>query len=199
VSDEKIRLFVALELPPAVREALVEWRLEAVRGLDGLRLIRPEDLHVTLCFLGWQPGDQLAAISAATATASAAAAERPLDLTVGPPVWLPPRRPRVLAVDLADAEGWLASLQAALSEGLAAGGWYRPEQRPFRAHVTVARVARGARIRAGELPAAPELRFGPGQLTLFRSQLSRAGAHYEAVARVAVGVAGSGGLLEVER
>lgn len=185
MSDEKIRLFAGLQLPRPVREALVDWRSQAVSGMPGLRLIGPADLHVTLCFLGWQARADADAISSVCAAASAHTGT--LDLAIGSAIWLPRRRPRVLAVELAEAEGRLVSLQAALSEGLQARGWYRPEKRRYRAHVTVARVRRGARVRARELIAPPELRFAPAQVTLFRSRLSPSGARYEVVARANLG------------
>jgi 2'-5' RNA ligase len=89
----------------------------------------------------------------------------------------------VLAVDLIDRQGGIGSLQGALSAGLEAGGWYRPEQRPFRPHVSVARVPGAARIPRRELVPPPSLAFTAGPVTLFRSRLSPSGARYEALAR----------------
>src|SRR5205807_1057513 len=102
---------------------------------------------------------------------------------VGEATWLPDRRPRVLAVDLDDPEGRLGQLQGRVSDALAAEAGYRPESRPFRPHVTVARVRRGERMRPRPLPDPPAARFAPPALTLYRSRLSRAGAEYEALAR----------------
>jgi len=186
VSPQKTRLFTALELPHRVREELVSWRSQAVGELDGLRLIAPADLHVTLCFLGWQATEQVDAIAAACVAAAVAAAG-PWELTLGAAIWLPPRRARVLAVELVDGQQRLRALQAALSSALRAGGWYEPERRPYRPHVTLARVTRGARLRSSELPAPPSLGFTPGQVTLFRSRLAPSGARYEAIARIAIG------------
>ena len=82
------------------------------------------------------------------------------ELAVGEPLWLPPRRPRVLAVALEDPDGALGRTQTAVSSALAAGGWYVPETRPFLAHVTVARVRKGARAwRRAQLPATGESTF----------------------------------------
>jgi 2'-5' RNA ligase len=178
---ERVRLFVALELPAQAREPLVAWRSEAVRGLDGLRLIAADDLHVTLCFLGWRASSETGAIAAACAQAAARWPGGELEL--GPAIWLPPRRPRVLAVELIDRQGGITSLQGALSAGLEAGGWYRPEERPFRPHVSAARVRRGARIPRREPVPPPSLGFPAGPVTLFRSRLSPSGARYETLAR----------------
>ena len=148
--DERARLFVALELPESARSALAEWRDAPLSRVSGLRPVRPEDLHVTLCFLGTRPAAEIEQIGAACGVV---AGEPPVESAFGGAGVAAAPRPRVLAVSLSDPEGALAGLQATLSAALVAGGWYAPESRPFLAHVTVARVARDARIRAVELPA----------------------------------------------
>jgi len=173
---ERVRLFVALELPAAVRDALAEWRLRAAGEERWLRSVRAEDLHVTLCFLGWRIESEIPAILEACSVVGAGGVAR---LRLGKALWLPPRRPRVLAVELDDLDGRLAAVQAALSRALSAGGWYAPEARPFLAHVTVARVAKGARPPRGELPAPPALALDGSRVTLFRSRLGAGGARYE--------------------
>jgi 2'-5' RNA ligase len=182
-SGERARLFVALELPREVRDRLARWRDEVVAGVPGLRPVAVESLHVTLCFLG---SVEVGAVDA-IASACGVVGELPAaSLHVGRGIWLPPRRPGVLAVELLDEGGRLGAVQAALSEALAAGDWYKPEKRPFLAHVTVARVGRGARVRRGsELPVlSGELSFSGSTVTLFRSRLSGAGARYEGLASV---------------
>ena len=79
-------------------------------------------------------------------------------LALGDALWLPPRRPGVLAVAVDDLDGTLGRLQASLSSALGSGGFHRPEKRAYRPHVTVARVRRGAAIRrvAMDSPAAVE-------------------------------------------
>jgi RNA 2',3'-cyclic 3'-phosphodiesterase len=191
-SSERARLFVALELPPEARDALDRWRAAALAGVSGLRLVRPEDLHVTLCFLGSRPAHEIEQIGAACGVV---AGEPAVESAFGEPVWLPRRRPRVLAVSLDDGDGALARLQAAVSAALVAGGWYAPEPRPFLAHVTVARVGRDARVRppaSSALPALPALSAGVVQcsrVTLYRSRLSPAGARYEPLSVVTLGSA----------
>ncbi len=50
-----MRLFVALEPPVEVRDALVEWARAAVGGDPELRLVERDALHLTLAFLGERP------------------------------------------------------------------------------------------------------------------------------------------------
>jgi 2'-5' RNA ligase len=180
-----VRLFVALELPEEARLALTSWRAEVVGGQQGLRMIESRDLHATLCFLGWRSEQEVAPILAACGVV---ASEAPPELRLGQAIWLPPHRPRVLAVTVEDPDRRLARVQSLLSDALAAGGWYEPEKRPYLGHVTVARVSRGARPPRAELPAPPALPLRGRRVTLYRSELLRTGARYEALGTVELGV-----------
>jgi RNA 2',3'-cyclic 3'-phosphodiesterase len=182
---ERARLFVALDLPEGARAALAGWAVEVARPVDGLRLVDTEMLHVTLVFLGWREvgeAERIGDLALAEAEAAAVPA-----LAVEGAAWLPPRRPRVLAVDLADGGGALAALQSRVSASLTRSAGFEPERRAFRPHVTVARVRKEARVRAGDLPVPPALEFPGDALTLYRSRLTRTGAVYEPLARAALG------------
>lgn len=185
-APERVRLFVALELPEDVRDALIRWRGRLPVGDSGLRVIAREDLHATLCFLGWRWSNEIEAIGAACAVLAARPTPR---LRLGEGTWLPPRRPRVLAISLEDDTGSLAALQAALSGTLAAGGWYEPEKRPYLGHVTVARAARGFRAPGAALPAPRALEFHASRVRLYRSRLLRSGARYEPLATIELSAA----------
>lgn len=179
MSNERVRLFVALELPVRVRDALRVWAGD--REVDGLRLLDTDQLHVTLCFLGWQAAD--AAGDVARACEGLASADPPA-LSFGDAIWLPPRRPRVLAARLEDEGGRLTALQYELSERLQSGGWYEPERRAYMPHVTVARVGKHASVKATPVPGPPSLLFTGERVTLFRSRLTPRGARYEPLASV---------------
>jgi RNA 2',3'-cyclic 3'-phosphodiesterase len=174
-----LRLFVALELPEAVRSALVAFR-DTAADPAVWRPVAPDALHLTLAFLGRRPADDVATISDVLDEAAGPAPR----LALAGAVLLPPRRSRVLCAELADPDGTLGELQARVSEGLAAAGVYVPEKRPFRAHATVARLR--PRERAPRtVSAAPEpLEFRGEALTLFVSRLHPHGARYEALVRV---------------
>jgi 2'-5' RNA ligase len=183
-TPEKARLFVALELPARVREQLVSWRSSAVGERDDLRLVASASLHVTLAFIGSRPVEELPAI--AGAVSSAVSGLPPARLRVAGVKPVPSRRPRLFALDLADLDGAAGAVQAAVSEALASGGYYKPERRPFWPHVTIARVRRGARrIEPLGLPP-PAAEFTARHVTLYRSHLSPRGARYEALERVAL-------------
>lgn len=181
--NSPVRLFVALELPPLVRDALATWRAQATEGIPGLRGLSGDQLHVTLCFLGWQLATEVDGVSGACRLDRAT---EPPELSLGEALWLPPRRPRVLAVRLSDADGRLTALQSELSERLHAGGWYEPERRPYLPHVTLARAGRQTRVRAVPLPGTPPVSFTGERITLFRSRLGPAGARYEPLSRMSL-------------
>lgn len=175
-AERPLRLFVALELPNPIRDALAA--VGAAADSDAWRAVAPASLHLTLAFLGSRPPRDVAAIAAVLDSQAASPAPR---LQLGGALLLPPRRPRVLTVALEDLDGTLASLQSRVSDGLEGAGVYTPEKRAFRAHITVARL----RPRAHDAPA-PELDldhapFSAGRLTLFQSQLNPKGARYHAV------------------
>jgi 2'-5' RNA ligase len=212
-SGATARLFVAVDPPAEVREELLAWARRALtrmsrgrspRANGDTRLLEPEALHLTLCFLGGRPVSEIETIGDALADCAASVGE----LELGAPLWLPPRHPRVLAVEVHDRGGGLARLHAAVCGALADATDWQPERRGFKAHITVARVRGGGRQRGrrrprpGErasvgaagaergrerqpepsLPATPQLRFTPASVVLYRSFLSRSGASYQALA-----------------
>jgi RNA 2',3'-cyclic 3'-phosphodiesterase len=161
-----------------------------VSGRRDLRPVRPEALHVTLVFLGWQ--DESAAPRIAAAAFGALPAGPPPRLSAAAVRSLPPRNPRLFALDLEDEDGRASALQAAASAALETGGWYRPEKRPFWPHLTLARVKRGERRVAPlpEDPPPPLERFEAPVVTLYRSTLRPQGALYEPLARTVLVDAG---------
>jgi 2'-5' RNA ligase len=174
---------VALDLPEAVRAALAAWGAQAAQRAGGaLRAIPPENLHLTLAFLGAREEAQAEAIGAiVTATAGATP-----HLDLGDALWLPPRRPNVLTVEVTDDTGALAGLHCSLIAALNEGAAYTPEARPLRPHITVGRVRRNQRIDA-DLPGPPPTAAFPATaLTLYRSITSPDGARYEPLARRAL-------------
>ena len=177
-----VRLFLALDLPAPARRRIARWRDSLVEGRPELRPVAAESLHVTMIFLGRRPQGQVERIW----DASAAATEglRSPMLTPEALVPVPPRRPRLLALDLDDRGGRAAAVQSALSRGLEGAGLHRPEARAFWPHVTLARVR--ARTSLGKLDAPPPPRtsFGAPLLTLYRSDLHPSGARYAALERV---------------
>ncbi|HEX4108289.1 MAG TPA: RNA 2',3'-cyclic phosphodiesterase [Solirubrobacteraceae bacterium] len=179
------RLFVAADPPPSVCEQLARWARGALRAAHrpGLRVLDPERLHITLCFLGSRPLEEIDEIAAAV---RACAAEAPLTaaLSLGAPLWLPPRRPRVLAVEVHDPAGELADLAALITRRLQSQIDWTPQRGRFRPHLTVARLRAGAAPQRRELAFTPALDFDAEAVSLYRSYLRPSGSEYITIARV---------------
>jgi 2'-5' RNA ligase len=141
---------------------------------------------VTLAFLGWQ--DESAAERIAGTAFDAASGLPPPVLTPTAVRAVPPRRPRLFALDLDDDGARAAAVQGAVAGALGAARVFEPERRPFWPHITLARVKRGARAEPLESsPGPPTAPFTATELTLYRSTLRPQGALYESLARVELG------------
>ena len=175
----KLRLFVALDLPAPARAALASFRAAAADPAIW-RPVPDEALHLTLAFLGHRPETDVSAIVDVLRSAPMHAPR----LALGRALALPPKRPRVLTAEVEDPHGSLRALQRAVSEGLAARRLYTPEARAYRPHATVARLRPDAKAGRGELRDPEPLEFRGEALTLYQSNLRRAGARYEALARL---------------
>jgi 2'-5' RNA ligase len=182
-AQARARLFAALDLPGPVRGELAGWSRRARCGNAAVRLVDSEMLHVTLCFLGWRSLEEVPALGKALADAARSVA----GLGLGAPLWLPPRRPRVLAVEVHDELGELGGLQGDVARAVSAAVDWEQEKRRYRPHVTVARMREGAAPRERELEPTPALGFSGEAVTLYRSWLAPAGATYESLERVALG------------
>ena len=176
-----LRLFVALEPPGSLRDALTRLQ-DPHRHRKDVRWADPGTLHLTLKFLGDTVEDLVPAATAALAETCARLP--PLSLEVaGFGVF--PRRgpPRVLWVGVGGDLEALASLVQAVDRALEPLGVPR-ETRPYHPHITLGRVKRG---RAGEvIDALSGLghlgSFEARHLVLFQSTLTPAGAKHEALA-----------------
>lgn len=190
---KRIRAFVALDLPDSVRSGIDAWIAAELRD-EALRPVTAEKLHLTLCFLGHIPPEDLERARRLVLGVKPRAV--PITLRAEP-VAKPRGRPRLFALE-ADSDAAVA-LQAELAEALVDAGVYEPEKRPFWPHLTVARVRtepgrgrrpRAVRVHPGELPAALVHTFGSVRIALYRSHLRPGGAQYEPLANLDLPPAG---------
>jgi RNA 2',3'-cyclic 3'-phosphodiesterase len=178
-----MRTFVALNLPAAERQQLHDALLPFHERQLPVGWTRPDAMHLTLKFIGEIEGGEVAPLE--TVLRDIAGRHGPVDLRIGGLAAFPSlRRANVLWVGIAE-DSALMALQADVELALSRLGYPR-EQRPFRPHLTVARVRGGAR--------APDIeRFVSGfeysssvrvhSLDLMRSHLGGEGARYEALLR----------------
>ena len=166
-----IRLFVAIPLPGPVRS-----RLESLcGGLRGAKWVRPENMHLTLRFIGDVQNDLVGDFDAALAKIRAPGFDLTLD---GVGSFGRGRNPRTVWAGVVKSKP-VARLQAKVESALVRAGC-PPEGRKFSAHVTTARL-RGAKSRDVEAYVADRAAFRAGpfavdRFTLYSSFLASAGA-----------------------
>ena len=168
-----MRLFVALDLPHAARKRLVR----LATGLPGARWLPPENLHLTLRFLGEMPGHRAEELDAALAALRGRCFALQLR---GVGVFEKAGRPQTLWAGV-DRAPQLEHLQAKIETAVQRIG-FEPERRRFAPHVTVARLDNAPPGKLAEWVQAHNLmRADPvavEHFTLFSSQLGKDGAVY---------------------
>jgi RNA 2',3'-cyclic 3'-phosphodiesterase len=178
------RAFVAVRPPGGVLAAVASAVASAEGSVTGARWTRNEQWHLTLQFLGNQ------ADLDAVAGGLGALALRPGQLQVGGWGAFPSeRRARVLWLGVVEGAEYLAQLAAAVGALLAPLG-HEPEDRGYHAHLTLARLARPADLRAAvaALPADPVgAPFTAEEVLLYESTTRREGAEYRVHARFPLG------------
>ncbi|KVU71525.1 2'-5' RNA ligase [Burkholderia ubonensis] len=171
MNGDRLRAFVALMPDAASRDAL-----HALPVARGARRTQPEQLHVTLAFLGAIERDRCDAL-AARLPALAVAHALPLQQVARLAWWPSLPKARLIVAELG-VEPALVALNDALVAALRDVGM-PTDRRPFRPHVTLARLphyAVGQPAHGGELRQPVELHFEA--LTLFESVLSHTGASH---------------------
>jgi 2'-5' RNA ligase len=178
VSDERQRLFVAAPLPEGLLP-LVECAQAALPALPGLRLLRPEQLHVTLAFIGEVGEDKAKAAEEVVAQLPPGLGGR--GLLAGFLLLPSPRKTRVVTLAVEDRESAFAAVFEAVMGGLERAGVMEREKRPFTPHVTVARLRDpGPVVPKSECEKAP---YPIESVCLYRSELKREGACYSVLSR----------------
>ena len=139
-----LRTFIAIDLDEKLRAGLgqVQELLQAEVPSRTVRWVRPEGIHLTLKFLGNTTMAQVDQVQAALG--QAAVHVQPFTFTVGGLGCFPnTRQPRVVWVALQEPSGALHRLRDAVEAQVAPLG-FPTEKRPFRPHLTLGRVQRGA-------------------------------------------------------
>ena len=185
-----MRLFVAVELPDPVREAAREAATVLERRVDrGVRLrwVSSDQMHLTVRFIGHVPDDDVRAVMKAL--------EPPLSVASfevgihGCGVFPKSGPPRVIWIGLSRGVEQLHAMHEEFNRRLRPLG-FEPEDRPFSAHLTLARIkdigSRAARqLRDSVRDVQPRnVRCRIDSATVFRSDLSPRGSRYNAVLHV---------------
>jgi RNA 2',3'-cyclic 3'-phosphodiesterase len=180
-----MRLFVGVDINAEVVERIAdcldELRRRVAQRAPRARIswVRPDHLHVTVRFIGDASETQ------ATEIAASLSATLPLDpfeaIFAGIGAFPPHGPPRVLWAGIGAGVEPFVALEREVTARLDACG-IPPEERPYRPHVTIARVREPAGLRARPLLDEFDARaFGASSvetITLFQSRLSPKGSVY---------------------
>ena len=177
--SKAMRLFVAVDLAPDVRDALAEAVAPLRKDFPKARWVPPQNWHMTLKFLGSVPPELSDRVSASVGEVATAA--EPFETHLRDLGGFPnERRGRVLWAGLWDPEGHLAALASALDDALEPE--FEIDDREFTAHLTIARfdplVPLGPMLASIEVPQAS---FVVDRLVLYRSHLRRPAPYYESL------------------
>jgi 2'-5' RNA ligase len=174
----KQRLFIGVPLPEGLKDH-VRSAQALLPESDGLRLIGEAQWHVTVAFLGEVEQD---AGEQARRVVEAVSPDLGGDSLLGGFLMLPSAgKTRVVSLQLHDPDRVWASLHEALVGSLVETGVMEREKRPFRPHLTVARLKKPGRVRLKA--EAQTVAFAVESVCLYRSELRRDGARYTVLAR----------------
>ncbi|MFC3748899.1 RNA 2',3'-cyclic phosphodiesterase [Paenibacillus sp. GCM10012306] len=140
-SYHKERLFVAVPVPPAIREALGDLCQSLAAEMSFAKWTHPEDYHVTLQFLGDTAKEDIPALIAVLKKVAASTAPFELSLE-GFDTFGHPASPRVLWAGLGGELEKLYALQSAITTATRPLGFVA-EDRPYKPHLTLSRKYRG--------------------------------------------------------
>jgi 2'-5' RNA ligase len=136
----RIRTFVAVGLDAAVRSRVVALQDALARTGADVKWVEPENLHITLLFLGEVVDREV--IDVCRAVAACCAERDGFAFEVGGVGAFPNlRRPRTLWAGVAEGKEELVDLHDALEEALTDLGGYRREERAYTPHVTLGRMS----------------------------------------------------------
>ena len=174
-----MRLFVALAISEEVRRQVALLIGELRERERALRWVNPQNLHITLKFIGDVPADRVPVVC--ETLASAETGQR-LSLEFNGLGCFPDaRRPSVVWVGITSSPQ-LSSLASHIDQALATIG-VPPEEKPFIPHLTIARIKerRGSPAFAASFDRKGRRSFGvmsAGEFQLMESKLKSGGAEY---------------------
>jgi 2'-5' RNA ligase len=184
-----MRLFVAIELEEALLNRIMDL-VGKLRGeLPKIRWSRREAIHLTLRFLGEVDAGRVAALEESLSRSAARATGGFTVEVEGLGTFGDRRRPRVVWAGVQERSGALESLRGAVEEASLAVG-FEGEERPFRPHLTLARLKHSHPDLGRALATRAAVRLGSSlvkSFSLIESRLSTEGASYSRVALFGLG------------
>jgi 2'-5' RNA ligase len=179
----QVRTFIAVEITGGIRTRAKKLIEQLARSGANVKWVEPENLHLTLAFLGEVPVLEIPDVCD-TVQASIGDFE-PFEIDVcGVGAFPDLRRPRTIWLGVGDGAEEMVALHDTLEKGLTKLG-FRGENRRFRPHLTLGRV-RQSPMGLGELAQTiGQLKdlhveaMEVAEVVVFSSRLDRGGSEYE--------------------
>jgi 2'-5' RNA ligase len=191
--QQRIRTFIAVEADPSIRKSAAALIDRLRQSAADVKWVAPENLHLTVKFLGDVNADDVAAVCEAVERSVAEVS--PFELDFGGAGAFPNlRRPQTIWLGVREGNERMANLADRVERALKRFG-FRRETRQFRSHLTLGRMRRdgggpGGRELAELLAQFADYEAGRmpvEEIVVFSSQLERTGPIYEAMRRAPLG------------
>jgi 2'-5' RNA ligase len=180
-----MRTFIAIEIPSEIKSALAALQTELRRAGADVNWTKPENLHLTLNFLG--EVDEKRIVEVEKACVLSAAEFHPFTLSLNDTGVFPnERQPRVLWAGLSGDVGNVVEMHRRLDERLAMIGFKRDEKK-VHPHLTIGRLKSNKKTRElialADAYQLPSLSFVVTEIVLMKSELHPAGSKYTPMAK----------------
>jgi 2'-5' RNA ligase len=192
----RIRTFIAVDPGKAIRDRIIALQKTLGRAATEVKWVEPDNLHVTLLFLGEVEDREVPAVC--RAVEETAAKHSAFLVSVEKTGCFPNvRRPRVLWVGIGEGTQTICSLHDDLEEPLLELGCYRREERRYTPHITLGRIRSDPTSDMLSAALAQQAGWKGGDATIqevlvMSSQLTPDGPLYTVLSRARLGGVNSG-------
>jgi 2'-5' RNA ligase len=187
-----VRTFIALVIPDAWKEFLGRVEGDLAARMTGLSWVKPENMHITVRFMGDLGEDGVR--RAGEAARRGVTGHAIFRAGLGPPGAFPSlKRPRVLWTGLQEGAEAAIALARDVNRSLEGEG-FGPADKPFKPHITLARVrehAQGVEAFERYVPPAPPEAAAFDRIVVMKSDLHPAGARYTALEEIRLHMPGA--------
>ncbi|MGL6076293.1 MAG: RNA 2',3'-cyclic phosphodiesterase [Fimbriiglobus sp.] len=187
----RLRTFIAVEIDTSTRQKVATLQRILATLTDSVNWVEPQNIHVTLLFLGEVDDRDIPGIHKILKNAARKA--EPFNLECrGLGAFPTPRRPKVLWAGIESGAEELVALHTAMETPLLELGGYRQEERAYTPHLTLGRITSDEDAAKLALEIPKQATWSSGQTTieellLFSSELRRSGPEYTVLARAPLG------------
>jgi 2'-5' RNA ligase len=178
------RIFIAIEISEDIRRAIYGQARKAFSAYDRIRIIPPDNIHITLKFLGDTRDEHI--VNIINAVSTAVSGHKSFDYSLEERIGAFPNtgRAKTAFIGINRGRNDISSLYGSLEDNLYNLG-IEKEKRSFHPHITIARIKNPSDIGSIEWDPAglPEYAPEAESVTLFESILGRHGARYIIIER----------------